>query len=310
MRTVLLPRLAALALALTVQVGVVAEESSRDETKIARLIRQLGDDDFEVRESASQKLEKLGQPALAALRKALSSEDLEIRRRAVRLIERITDRLTRTDVEKVPPPKGAVVLFSGKQKDLEGWVDRDGSSKPAWTVEDGVLVAAGSDVRTRKTFAGRYKLHVEFRIPDQPKDTSVGRGNSGVYLHGNYEIQILDSYKVQANAPKVIHSKPTESCGAIFGQAAPRVNACKAPGFWQSFDVEFTPPRFKDGEKVADAVVTVLHNGELIHDRVKIREVTGSQGLGGDLSEAAPLMLQYHQCPVQFRNVWLLPLEK
>src|SRR5205823_3900675 len=148
------------------------------------------------------------------------------------------------------------------------------------------------------------------RIPAEPPDTPYGRGNSGVYLHGNYEIQILDSYKVKPNAPKVIHSKPTESCGAIFGQTAPRVNASKAPGYWQSYDVDFTAPRFVKGEKDGDAVVTARHNGVLIHDKVKITGPTGSLGLGGDLSEPAPVMLQYHACPVQFRNVWLLPAEK
>jgi hypothetical protein len=300
----------ALALILALQTGTLAEDSSRKKgkTQIDRLIEQLGDDDFDVREDATRKLEKLGQPALGPLREALGSSDLETRRRAARLIERIGDRLARTDVKEAPAPKGAVVLFGGKG--LDAWVWRDGESKPAWKVEKGVMVAAGADVRTRKTFAGRYRLHVEFRIPAEPPDTPFGRGNSGVYLHGEYEIQILDSYKVEPNAPKVIHSKPTESCGAIFGQTAPRVNASKAAGYWQSYDVDFTPPRYVKGEKVADAVVTVHHNGVLIHDKVKIAEPTGSLGLGGDPSQPGPVMLQYHGCPVQFRNVWLLPAAK
>jgi hypothetical protein len=304
------PTSLAVALALVTHTGTLADDSTKDKSKteIGRLIRQLGDDDFDVRESASKQLEKLGEPALAALRKALTSDDLEIRRRASRLILRISDRIARTDVKSVPPPKDAVVLFSGKN--LDAWVGRDGKSKPTWTVENGVMEAADADVRTRRTFGTPYKLHVEFRIPAEPADTPFGRGNSGVYLHGNYEIQILDSYKVEPNAPRVIHSKPSESCGSIFGHAAPKVNACKAPGYWQSYDVEFTPPRYKDGKKVDDAVVTVYHNGILIHDKVTIPQPTGSLGLKGDLADPAPVMLQYHRSPVQFRNVWLLPSKK
>lgn len=292
----------ALALIFGAQPGTSAEDSTKEKAskEIDRLIRQLGDDDFDVREAASKELEKIGEPALAALQKARGSDDLEVRRRASRLVERISDRLARTDVKSVPPPKGAVVLFSGKN--LDGWVGRDGRSKPAWTVEKGVMEADAADVRTRQAFATAYKLHVEFRIPAEPQ----ALGNSGVYLHGNYEIQILDSYK----AARAIDVKPTGVCGSIYGQQAPRVNASKSHGFWQSYDVEFSPPRFESGKKVEDAIVTVFHNGVLIHDKVKIPGPTGTDGLRGDLSKPAPVMLQYHGCPVQFRNLWLVPSSK
>jgi hypothetical protein len=225
------------------------------------------------------------------------------------LIAVLGARPARTDVKSVPAPKGAVVLFDGKN--LDSWVARDGKTNPTWGLLDGgVMEARGADIRTRQTFADGYKLHVEFRIPPQPVNTNVGRGNSGVYLHGNYEVQILDSYGPQAKDPKAIHSAPAESCGAIFGQTAPRVNACKAPGFWQSYDIEFHPPRFKEGQKVENPRVTVFHNGVLIHDKVEVLVDDTGMGLKGDLAQPGPVMLQYHSSPVQFRNLWLLPSKK
>jgi len=279
--------------------------------RIAGLIKQLGDDRFARREAASKELKTIGEPALVALGKAAAaSDDPEVRTRAELLIAAIGEQLERTDVKSVPPPKGAVVLFDGKN--LDAWVDRDGTTNPTWLLlEGGVMEARAADVRTRQNFAGPYKLHVEFRIPPNPADTACGRGNSGVYVHGNYEVQILDSHGPRARDPRAIHSAPTESCGSIFGQTAPRVNACKAPGFWQSYDIEFHPPRFKDGNKVAHPRMTVRQNGVLIHDKVEILvDGTGSLGLKGDLSKPAPVMLQYHLSPVQFRTVWLLPVPK
>jgi hypothetical protein len=293
--------------------GLLRSDTGKEPTpeRIASLITQLGHDEFAKRETASKELEAIGEPALVALRKAAAaSDDVEIRHRAAAVVALIGQQLERTDVKSVPPPKGAVVLFDGKN--LDAWVGRDGKTDPTWVLRaGGVMEARKADIRTRKTFAGGYKLHLEFRIPSNPADTPVGRGNSGVYLHGNYEVQILDSYGPQAKNPKAIHSAPTESCGAIYGQTAPRVNACKAPGYWQSYDIEFHPPRFKEGKKVEHPRVTVLHNGVLIHDKVEIRvDGTGPLGLKGDLAQPGPVMLQYHESPVQFRNVWLKPLSK
>jgi hypothetical protein len=277
--------------------------------RIAVLIQQLGDDKFAKREAASKELETLGEEALAALRSAAAaSEDPEIRRRAETLSAVIGKRLDQTDVKSVPPPKDAIVLFNGKN--LDAWAGRDGKTNPTWILRDGgVMEASGVDIRTRQTF-NSYKLHVEFRIPRDPVNTVYGRGNSGVYLHGRYEVQILDSYGPQAKDPKAIHSAPAESCGAIFGQTAPRVNACKAPGFWQSYDIEFHPPRFKDGQKLKHPRLTVLHNGVLIHDKVEVLVDTTGSGLEIDPAQPGPVLLQYHSSPVQFRNVWLVPLPK
>ena len=278
--------------------------------RLASLIRQLGHAKFVQREAASKELEALGAAALPALRQAAAySKDAETRRRAETLVAVISQRLDRTDVKSVPPPNGATVLFDGKS--LDAWVGRDGQTAPTWGLLDGgVMEARAADIRTRQTFAGGYKLHVEFRIPPNPADTISGRGNSGVYVHGNYEVQILDSYGPQAKAPGAIHSAPAESCGAIYGQTAPRVNACKAPGFWQSYDIEFHPPRFKDGRKEEHPRMTVFHNGVLIHDNVHVLVDNTGQGLSDDPSEAGPILLQYHLSPVRFRNLWLEPLAK
>jgi hypothetical protein len=152
---------------------------------------------------------------------------------------------------------------------------------------------------TLQTFAGALQLHVEFRVPQMPGAMGQARGNSGVYLQGRYEIQILDSYGFPHN---------TQSCAAVYGLAAPRVNACKAPGFWQSFDIEFHPAQNRDGRK-QDACVTVVHNETKVHDRVAVAKFTGS-GLAGDPFGPGPVLLQGHGAPVQFRNIWLLSLPK
>jgi hypothetical protein len=298
-------------LALVDRAGVLRGDPAKGARpeRIAGLVRQLGHDKLVKRQAASKELEAVGEPALDALGKAANDDDPEVRWRAEKLIGRIGHRLERTDVKSVPPPKGAVVLFDGKS--LEAWVGRDGEAYPSWELLDGgIMEACQADIRTRRTFAGAYKLHVEFRIPAHPENTAQGRGYSGVYLHGRYEIQILDSYGPQAKDPRAIHSAPAESCGAIYGQTAPRVNACKAPGVWQSYDIEFHPPRFKQGRKVANARVTVFQNGILIHDRVEIRTDDTGMALPGDPSRPGPVLLQYHGSPVRFRNIWLVRLAK
>jgi hypothetical protein len=288
--------------------AVVRGDPEDQETKdrVARLLRQLGHDHFARREQASRDLEATGPVALPALRKASSeSQDAEVRRRAETLVLRIEQRLARINVKSVPPPKGAIVLFDGKN--LDAWVHREAASEPTWELlGTGAMAARDADIRTRQRFAGAYRLHVEFRIPPNLADTPHGRGNSGVYLHGRYEVQILDSYGPQA--PGAIHSAPAQSCGAIFGEVAPLVNACKAPGYWQSYDIDFRPPRYVQGIRDEHPIVTVYHNGVLIHDRVAITSEDTGQGLQTEPSLPGPIMLQYHGSPVQFRNIWLLPL--
>ena len=203
------------------------------------------------------------------------------------------------DVKSTPPPKDAVVLFDGKN--LDGWLKRDGKTKAGWKLLDGgIMQAGGGDIRTEKTFDGHFKLHVEFRVPYMPTAKGQGRGNSGVYLQGRYEVQVLDSYGLKSQ---------NNDCGGIYGVAAPLVNACKAPTVWQSYDIDFTAPKCENGKKTEPARITVLHNGIKIHDNVKITSDNTASGMGGDVCKPGPIMLQDHGNPVQYRNIWLLPVK-
>ena len=266
--------------------------------EISRLITQLGSDKFKEREAATKRLREIGEPALAALRKAAAhSADDEVRRRASEVVRVVQKRLDHTDCAGVVPPKGAVVLLDGKG--LDGWVQRDGKTAPTWPVLDGAVVEVrGPDIMTRQTFAGVFLLHVEFRCPDKPGAVGQARSNSGVYLQGRYEIQILDSYGLRCDS---------RSCAAVYGLVAPAANACKAPGVWQSFDIDFQPPDFVEGTKTADARVTVVHNGVKVHDGARLARPTEA-ALPGDPSGPGPVLLQGHGDPVQFRNIWLLSL--
>lgn len=202
------------------------------------------------------------------------------------------------DVKSTPPPKGAIVLFDGEN--LEHWVYRNDSKKPAaWKlVGGGAMQVQGGDIITKEKFDGAFKLHVEFRVPYMPKATGQARGNSGVYVQGRYEVQVLDSYGLDSK---------DDDCGGIYKVAKPLVNACKAPTVWQSYDIDFQSPKFIDGKKTELGRITVLHNGVKIHENVKITTDNTTAGLGGDPSKPGPILLQDHGNPVQFRNIWLVP---
>jgi hypothetical protein len=201
----------------------------------------------------------------------------------------------KVDIKPTPAPEGAVVLFDGKS--LDNWMRADGKGAAPWKLLDGAMESANGNIISKDKFDGHFKLHVEFRVPYMPKASGQGRGNSGVYLQGRYEVQILDSYGLESK---------DNDCGAIYGVAAPLVNACKAPTVWQSYDIEFTAPRCENGKKVDPARITVYQNGVKIHDDVKITKDNTTAGLGGDVCTPGPIMLQDHGNPVQFRNVWLV----
>jgi hypothetical protein len=203
------------------------------------------------------------------------------------------------DAKSTPPPSGAKLLFDGRT--LDGWQRRDGKGKAPWKLLDnGVMQSGGGDIVSTDKFDGHFKLHVEFRVPYEPKGEGQGRGNSGVYVQGRYEVQILDSYGLVSK---------DNDCGAIYGVAAPLVNACKAPTVWQTYDIEFHAPKCENGKKVEPARITVYQNGIKIHDDVKITKDNTTAGLGGDVCTPGPILLQDHGHPVQFRNLWLLPLK-
>ena len=206
------------------------------------------------------------------------------------------------DVKSTAAPEGAIVLFAGKS--LDGWVKRNNpKDKAHWKLlEGGIMqVEGGGDIMTEKTFDGSFKLHVEFRVPYLPKASGQGRGNSGVYLQGRYEVQVLDSYGLDSK---------DNDCGGIYSIAKPLVNACKAPTIWQSYDIEFHSPICKDGKKSEPGHTTVHHNGVKIHDDVKLTKDNTTSGLGGDPCTAGPILLQDHGNPVQYRNIWLVPIKK
>ena len=196
------------------------------------------------------------------------------------------------------PPESAVVLFNGS--DLSNWTSRDGGA-PGWTVEDGVMavVPRTGDIMTTERFTDHF-LHLEFMTPDMPEATGQAKGNSGVFLQGRYEIQVLDSYGIAVPG--------MGDCGAIYNQFAPLVNACKPPLEWQSYDVIFRAPRLNDdGEIVENTRVTVLQNGLVILNNVILSGTTGAN-IGGGVGDPGPLLLQDHGNLVKFRNIWAIPL--
>ncbi len=202
-----------------------------------------------------------------------------------------------TDTLGAKPPEGAVVLFDGK--DLSGWSTRDGSPA-AWEVEDGIftIVPGQGDIRTKATF-GSYKLHLEFNVPYMPEAKGQARGNSGVYQQGRYELQVLDSYGLE---PK------DNECGGIYKQVVPQVNACKPPLQWQTYDITFHAARCDNGQAAEPAKIRVMQNGLLIVDDAAIKPTPG--GLDDDACKDGPILLQDHHNAVQFRNIWLAPVDK
>ena len=196
------------------------------------------------------------------------------------------------------PPEGAKVLFDGSSdKGLDLWVNRAG--KPAeWPVTDGFFtVGAGKgDIMTRDKF-GDFRLHLEFNVPYMPKATGQGRGNSGVYLDGIYELQVLDSYKLKLQ---------DNDCGAIYKQIVPAYNVCKPPLQWQTYDVTLKKAVMEGDKVVKPARVTVIQNGVTIIDDKEIRPCPA--GSGAKEGEMGPLLLQDHGNAVQYRNIWIVPM--
>jgi 3-keto-disaccharide hydrolase len=197
---------------------------------------------------------------------------------------------------------GAIVLFSGKPEDLQNhWIGRYSHRPAAWKIQDGALVAGRGDIATRQEYQDFF-LHVEFKEPSMPNAHGQERGNSGIGLHGRYEIQVLDSYGIA--------DPGSGDCGAVYSQAAPLFNACKPPLQWQSYDIVFRAPRFDHAGKVVENPrVSVLQNGIVVQNNQEIKGMTGIQNdQYQEMAPAGPIVLQDHGTPVQFRNVWVLPL--
>jgi hypothetical protein len=203
------------------------------------------------------------------------------------------------------PPAGAEVLFDGK--DLDNWESMDG--RPAqWKIEDGSLVVAPGkgDIRTKQTFGPDFQLHVEFWLPLMADKKDQARANSGVYLQGRYEVQVLDNYMNTTYA--------NGSVGALYSLITPnkeaQEKAIRPPEQWQTYDITFHAPRTDEQGKVTkDGRITVRLNGVAIIDDGKFDRVTPG-AFNDKIGTPGPLRLQDHGCKVRFRNIWLKPLSE
>ena len=202
-----------------------------------------------------------------------------------------------------PPPSDATVLFDGK--DLSHW-RADDSSAAKWIVRDGyVEVKPGTGTMMTARGFGDVQLHIEWATPAVVKGEGQERGNSGIFLMGIYELQVLDSYQND--------TYPDGQAGAIYGQHPPLVNASRPPGEWQVYDIVFRAPRFKDDQVVEPTHLTVFHNGVLVHHDAEVHGPQAYRALAkySPHGPEEPLMLQDHgdKQPVRFRNIWIRKLD-
>ena len=203
--------------------------------------------------------------------------------RAGRSLGRLEKTLRMSRTLRAPPPPGAKVLFGGF----------DARHFAGGIVTPEHFLVAGTD--TKQSF-GDFTMHVEFRTPYMPKARDQGRGNSGVYIQGRYEVQILDSFGLEG---------VNTECGSLYKPRAPLLTMCFPPLAWQTYDIDFTAPRFNSaGEKTKNARITVRHNGIVVHDNVEISSKTGAGTPEGP--NPRPIKLQDHGNPVHFRNIWIV----
>jgi hypothetical protein len=200
------------------------------------------------------------------------------------------------------PPSDAIVLFDGTN--LNEWTNSKGEA-PEWIVADGcVTVKKGTGTMKTKRQFEDYQLHIEWRTPAEVVGESQGRGNSGIFMQGIYEVQVLDNYNNRTYR--------NGQAGSIYKQHPPLVNACKAPGVWQTYDIIYTAPRFNDdGTYFTPPTITVLHNGVLVQNNVKMRGPTEYIGIPEySVKKHGPgsIELQDHGNPVSFRNIWIREL--
>lgn len=203
----------------------------------------------------------------------------------------------------VAPPSDAIVLFDGK--DLSQFQNLRGGGEIRWIVKDGVatIPPKGGDIRTKRTFRD-FQLHIEWRVPEDVTGVGEHNGNSGIYLQGKYEIQVLNSYNNE--------SDPRCQAGSVYKEKPPLVNAMAKPGEWNIFDIAYTAPTFKkDGTYRTYPVVTIFHNGVLIQNNTTILGITYSDYQGyasGDGHGDGPVLLQDHQAAISYRNIWIREL--
>ena len=200
-------------------------------------------------------------------------------------------------------PSDAILLFDGN--DLEKEWTNDKGEKPGWKVADGcaTVVKGTGGIKTKRVF-NDFQLHIEWRTPAEVVGNSQGRGNSGIFMQGIYELQVLDNYQNRTYR--------NGQAGSMYKQHAPLVNVCKKPGVWQTYDVIYTAPRFNnDGTYFTQPRITVLQNGVLVLNNVSLRGPTPYIGIPEYQIKkhgAGPIMLQDHGNPVSYRNIWIREL--
>ncbi|RYD31114.1 MAG: DUF1080 domain-containing protein [Verrucomicrobiaceae bacterium] len=195
----------------------------------------------------------------------------------------------------VKPPSDAVVLFDGKS--LDAWT-------PGWEIKDGSMVAKDKDIESKQSF-GAIQMHFEWRLPAGRKVDGQSGGNSGVFLMGLYEVQVLQSHNNK--------TYPDGQAGSMYGQLPPLVNATSPQGEWQSYDITFEPPVYEGGKVVKPAKLTIFHNGVCVQNGESYLGPTEHRKLAAyppTHPEAAPLRLQFHGDPMEYRNMWVRPLGK
>jgi len=206
------------------------------------------------------------------------------------------------------PPSDAVVLFDGTEKSFkENWTNTKGEESK-WNVVDGALesVRRAGYIQSKAEF-GSCQLHIEWASPVDVQGSGQGRGNSGVFLMGQYEVQVLDSYENETYADG--------QASALYGRSTPLVNASRKPGEWQTYDIIFRRPQFNDEGKVTKrATFTVLHNGVLVQNHVVLSGGTGWDGPHSATeykahADKGPIAMQDHGNPVRFRNIWVRELK-
>lgn len=193
----------------------------------------------------------------------------------------------------VKPPSDAVVLFDGTS--LDAWT-------PGWVVKDGAMVATGKNIETKQAF-GAIQMHLEWRLPAGRKVDGQNGGNSGVFLMGLYEVQVLQSNKNP--------TYPDGQAGAMYGQLPPLVNATAPQGEWNSYDLAFEPPVYDGTKVVKPAKLTLFHNGVCVQNGESYLGPTQHRSLAKypeKHPETAPISLQFHGDPMEYRNLWVRPL--
>ena len=203
----------------------------------------------------------------------------------------------------IAPPSDAIVLLGLHDNAIKQWVNCEEGKPVGWEIKDGVMTVKpqSGSIRTKQDF-GDFQLHLEWSAPTEIVGESQGRGNSGVFMQGRYEVQILDCYQNESYA--------NGQAGSIYKQTPPLVNACQKPGKWNTYDIIYTAPRFKeDGSLQSHGRITVLHNGVLIQNNTLILGTTEYIGFPKIVAHGkGPIILQDHTNPVRFRNIWIREL--